>query len=567
MKTVLFLFILLPMLCFAQRDSVYLEFIPQNDTFPGCRAVYAVNGKYSVHPSPALDEDISGFIFVNPGGFDHYAYSEFTRRIIFHSNAAEWRKYGSFEYPANYYVPISYDDMDTLIARKLRTQYKITQKYFWERDYIANGFVKNPYKLEIKEEPKDTVETQSGLLFGPVNVPSEGIIDGVFIGDPYLQRLPYFQAHPEDWDSIQRIYSGIRSAEIQPLIDSILQPFYMSRTEVTNKEYREFVNEVRDSIIVHTIYNNAPDDMAMDFLNTSKRNKKKLDPSDKKGNYERYGLRKFTYKDSYNADYRQYFAELYYPQPKRFYFRREYDVRNIIYKQSDSSFIAIYPDTAGFDKTGTFVDPLINMYFWHPAYDNYPVLNLSYDQMQAYCQWKQRKVNETLKLEEHMVLVSLPTITQYEFALQNSIAPVTINKAVDQQNDHYFTNQRSDTLWTQYYISQVFATATSKGGTRHPAVDYQLWYNFNANPDYYFLNGNGSEVVRDEVTNEKLHYYGIPEVDDPENYVFVLGGNFQTDIKSKGDDQYNAVFYKTINRKEQADCHQGFRLVYMIVPK
>ncbi len=44
---------------------------------------------------------------------------------------------------------------------------------------------------------------------------------------------------------------------------------------------------------------------------------------------------------------------------------------------------------------------LLETYFNHPAYHNYPVICVTYEQAMAYCEWRSKKVNELLALQAH----------------------------------------------------------------------------------------------------------------------------------------------------------------------
>ena len=53
----------------------------------------------------------------------------------------------------------------------------------------------------------------------------------------------------------------------------------------------------------------------------------------------------------------------------------------------DSLYHACFPDTAGWRQTGGYVEPMVEYYFTHPAYQNYPVVNAPAHGMEQYCKW------------------------------------------------------------------------------------------------------------------------------------------------------------------------------------
>ncbi len=53
-------------------------------------------------------------------------------------------------------------------------------------------------------------------------------------------------------------------------------------------------------------------------------------------------------------------------------------------------------------------------YFKHPAYANYPVVNISKKQAIAFCEWKTELINRELKEKNRKVKVRLPTIEEWE---------------------------------------------------------------------------------------------------------------------------------------------------------
>lgn len=74
-----------------------------------------------------------------------------------------------------------------------------------------------------------------------------------------------------------------------------------------------------------------------------------------------------------------------------------------------------FPDTLVWinSETYSYSEPTTNMYFWHPAYDNYPVVGVTYEQCQAYCDWLTRTYNNDPHRKFKKVQFSLPTRKQF----------------------------------------------------------------------------------------------------------------------------------------------------------
>ena len=209
--------------------------------------------------------------------------------------------------------------------------------------------------------------------------------------------------------------------------------FYMDNTEITNNEYRQFVYWVRDSI-AHRLIGGEH------LIN--------------EGEYGEHidWRRKIKWNDEDNVEL---LAELYLPESERYYKRKEIDTRKLNYeyfwidlkeaaKRSSreqgridrsvfikNGIINVYPDTLAWihDYTYSYNDPMTKMYFWHPAYDEYPVVGVNWKQARSFCIWRtnlmnawQRSGGEALTQE-----FRLPTESEWEYAsrggLENSPYP------------------------------------------------------------------------------------------------------------------------------------------------
>ncbi len=224
--------------------------------------------------------------------------------------------------------------------------------------------------------------------------------------------------------------------------------FFMDETEITNNEYREFVYWVRDSIARTMLGEVLPD---VFLISENPKTGELYDPPYL--NWEEQ-----IEWNSQEQDVRETLEEMYLPAHERFFNRKEIDTRKLVYEyfwvdlqsaakkefkngadyrnaglanrpqgMTDRSAyikrekINVYPDTLAWlhDYSYAFNDPLTEKYFWHPAYDNYPVVGVNWSQAKAFCIWRTEKFNNYLKSQKGEIMVSefrLPTEAEWEWA-------------------------------------------------------------------------------------------------------------------------------------------------------
>lgn len=574
----LFLLLFFSLSCVSQEQKIFITFIPDHDNFLDCYTVYAANDLYTINTQPFYKIEIPGTKRIDPSA------NLQDPIMITYADQSIMKNYGSFEFPLTYYVDLSHEEANAILLKN-DSRYKSYVKY--DFTYYANAGlyaapkevteyqqqeINEKVKLEEIEEQKQ-MEKEAAINGGPINVPNIGFVYDVYIHEVprFVQLTSYFTGHPTIRDSVNLAFESAREL-IQPLIDSILQPFYMSEFEVTNKEYREFVEYVRDSIALYIAYNLTEDlDHAFTLLNVSKKELKVNCNLDKEAKLKKYGLRMPKQNIYSTIEFIPALAEMYYPQPERYYKRHEFDVRKFNYHQNDSVVINVYPDTLGFKKTGAISkqhELFVNMYFWHPAFDNYPLVNVSYNQIMAFCHWKEQQINKLRKPDSLWISVSPPTIRQYEFALKSSQSYVLTHKAHDFPNNHFVSIER-DSSYSTFFLNKVYGGDKSDDLERNEIssaelLNYMNWYKANQNTSFPFLNGNVSEIVIDKVNQETLNFYGLTSNKSMNDLHYTLGSNYETDVKVLGDDQYNAIFYKTLGDKSKSNCTSGFRLVYTV---
>jgi sulfatase modifying factor 1 len=220
-------------------------------------------------------------------------------------------------------------------------------------------------------------------------------------------------------------------AQIAPNRQITITAFYMDETEITNNEYRQFVYWVQDSLFRQKLAEADPDkyyyplpegeeDESMRGLNWEQ----KIEEEDAKDNEE--------------------IKNLFYNQAETYFRVKQIDVRKLVYaydyidQKAAASVkrqnwknvnrgdfkkrkeVEIYPDTLVFirDYTYSYNEPMTQVYFWHPKYDDYPVVGVNWKQANAFCNWRTKYLNSFYSdiLENTVTDFRLPTEYEWEFA-------------------------------------------------------------------------------------------------------------------------------------------------------
>lgn len=189
-----------------------------------------------------------------------------------------------------------------------------------------------------------------------------------------------------------------------------LSPFFIDKTEVTNSQYREFVNWVIDSVAIAgylkdaSYFRDAIRDSNMHYINWSKVNHSKLwkDQSRLQAMYQNGEVRK----DLYN-------------------FRITY-TRAGKPGQADevTEVVNIYPDTRVWAKDfpNSQTDLIMKDYFTNRAFDDYPVVGVTWKQARAYAQWKTNRYHSNAGgfLADYHLPYTLPSEAQWVHAAKGS---------------------------------------------------------------------------------------------------------------------------------------------------
>lgn len=196
--------------------------------------------------------------------------------------------------------------------------------------------------------------------------------------------------------------------------------FWMDATEITNAEYRQFTNWVKDST-AHAVLQHYKDvgesgEQVIDW-------KQRI---------------KWT-----DEDTKQELSAYYVPSAESIWGKEEFDMTKLVYHYEDFDYDAMareykpgqqqvrstykkthdvraYPDTTVWMKmfTYSYNEPITHQYNWYPAFDKYPVVGVTWYQAQAFCNWRTlywRKYRDSKKMYLEGSF-RLPTEEQWEWA-------------------------------------------------------------------------------------------------------------------------------------------------------
>lgn len=265
-----------------------------------------------------------------------------------------------------------------------------------------------------------------------------GELIGVQGRPEWYQPVPYgMLLIPQGSYTMGNTDQDVPSARVSKTKVVSVAAFYMDQTEITNNEYRQFVYWVRDSIARKILGEEVSEE---EFLNTVNQYDEDIDPPT---------INWYAKFDWNGVEEREALEVMFLPDYERFYSAKQIDTRKLLFEyywidyqeaasrnnreqgQIDRSVfikddvIAVYPDTLAWvhDFTYSFNEPMTNAYFWHPAYDEYPLVGINWKQARAFSIWRTQLLNNFLRTRgmTDVQYFRLPTESEWEWASRGGL--------------------------------------------------------------------------------------------------------------------------------------------------
>ena len=382
-----------------------------------------------------------------------------------------------------------------------------------------------------------------------------------------------------------------------------VRPYYMDETEVTNSEYKSFVEWVRDSV-VRTRLGYQQEFVAMGAT------------PDPNGAALSGGINDYAFKDTVTTTnaYEKYMYENYYSlgegidsiKPlnwdndiiwkKEDYPDVDYvEVMDSLYIKRDDAVdgirtfnpkflnyryswfdadgaarkggsrkdflinesLNVYPDTTVWvkDFNYSYNDPMHQDYFHHQSYGDYPVVGVTWGQANAFCNWRTKNKNDYLRGKKNSTSVPsfrLPTEAEWEYAARGGLEFAT-----------YPWGTGSTTSDRGCFL------ANFKPVRGNYAVDGALYTmeakSFNAN-DYglYNMAGNVSEWTNTAYNSSSYYMASTmnPNVEDRKNKRKIIRGGSWKDVA-----YFLEVGSRDYEYSDTARSYIGFRTVQNYIGK
>lgn len=193
--------------------------------------------------------------------------------------------------------------------------------------------------------------------------------------------------------------------------------FFMDETEITNNEYRQFVYWVRDEMAHRELDHYIEGENETQIVDWEQELDWENDEQLKEAGFYLSGEEKLSNREELNPEKLKYTYKWYDWQAAA-HNSDNTKKRSEFFKSKE---VSVYPDEMVWvrDFSYSYNEPMTRNYFWHPAYDDYPVVGVNWHMANAFSYWRTQLYNASLEGEKEIISTEdfrLPTEHEWEYA-------------------------------------------------------------------------------------------------------------------------------------------------------
>ena len=265
----------------------------------------------------------------------------------------------------------------------------------------------------------------SMYLIGCSTSQHNGILTGSYNRGSWAPETPYGMVYVPSG----RVFIGLGGDDALNRTDQTrksvtIQGFYMDATEITNNEYRQFIDVVKEERIRESLgyFKTDAEGNSTDELDWAI----PIDLSDP----EVSAVNESFY---YDEDESLFGYKDINPEKLKYEYTW-FDIQQMVLDKNEANKadyvkkkqVEIHPDVLVWQKDFTFSynEPMTRNYFRHPAFDNYPVVGIDWYQASAFSNWRTKFFKEFQPNGEYKLVddFRLPTEHEWEYAAKGGVS-------------------------------------------------------------------------------------------------------------------------------------------------
>lgn len=172
---------------------------------------------------------------------------------------------------------------------------------------------------------------------------------------------------------------------------------------------------------------------------------------------------------------------------------------NDIKSENQNDYDKYYPDSLRWTDTDLYNQPYSRNYFWHAAFNDFPVVNITEEAANAYCDWL------SLNHKKRKVVFRLPTKEEFLQVYKQLDIEILTDEVNDYQpripfNLKYYAIDSDGIKGIMYHVDGAMFTSATRLKNLYRGISKSKFKNYKHKSGVYHLIGNVEEMLIDGTT-------------------------------------------------------------------